>query len=137
MRRALSCLLLAVAAALVAATTSRAALQAPGRVVFTTPELTSFTAGTALADGRVVLAGAGTGVGRVVRLDPSGALDPSFGAAGVARLPANESGALQVLDRGGRRLLVVVAGTPAVQYDRQVIDLVGLTSGGELDPQFG
>jgi len=141
-------------------------LVAPGREVFAAPPprdalpphstgfiaATGFTAGAALADGRLVFAhgveeivdGQLTGRVEVLRLLRDGKVDTSFGDRGVAGYtipylppPAFESpGPLQLLDRGAGRLLLVAPNprTPDLPPD---IELVALMADGRTDPSFG
>lgn len=93
------------------------------------------------AQGRVLLAGSYDTIGQVLvaRLDPSGALDPSFGGDGIVTHdlgPGNIDTAEELRLLADGRL--VVAGT----IDRQApmrddLLVVRFESDGELDPTFG
>src|SRR4051794_35172128 len=158
----------AMIAALVLMTTPGVAFAQPlagrGRVVFPNagaPPIgtgrvpSGFIAGTALADGRLVLLRQVTVRASVpgaelelYRLLADGRLDPHFGAAGIAtvRLPAVPSGVapqldsrrgLQVLDRGGGRVLVAAAVHSEIASAAPPLVLIALTERGALDPAFG
>ena len=74
----------------------------------------------------------------VARLRPDGALDPSFGRGGIARvaIPANVSGLAQILRQPDGRLIIVGTSSPLrSEYPRLVI--ARLTPGGVLDASFG
>src|SRR3954452_2527252 len=143
--------LLTIVAALSAAAPASAGV-APGRVTFpfgTTAIVRSVdpfgpSLGVALPDGRVVLAGILRGKGvTLVRLRPDGALDPSFGAGGIARLavPFDKQlvGAFpeQLLRRPDGRLLLVYDGRTASKYQGPHLVVAGFTADGRLDRSYG
>ncbi len=123
---------------------------APGAVAFTVPP-TSGAAElggpgaegartvAALPDGSLLLAGLGSqGRAAVARLLPSGALDPSFGAGGVA-IPAINTRLvpLQVLPQPNGGIVVVGEGATLSPYTTATIVAIRLTSTGALDRTFG
>ena len=83
------------------------------------------------ADGRLLAAGTSDGSGVLVRYSADGALDATFGDAGIRRTPLGEdlrvSAALQQADG---HLLVVASGNTSVQLARYDRD-------GKPDPRFG
>ncbi len=129
-----------------------AAAVAPGRVTFPTAPRAErvgnaslvLSAGVALPEGGVVLAGR-DGAGDIVlaQLRPDGSLDPAFGAAGIAHVVPPTSGPstlarnLQVLRERDGRLLVVATATRSAANENDQLVVVGLSADGTLDGTFG
>lgn len=90
-------------------------------------------------DGRLVAAGAAAGSGwriALVRLDASGALDPTFSGDGIATLDLSsgiEAATAVVIQPGGR---IVTAGPSEVSGTRR-LTLAGFDTSGDVDPTFG
>jgi uncharacterized delta-60 repeat protein len=134
---------------------------APGRVVFAVkppgpqPNVDSAggaSAAVALPDGGAVLVARDADRGLVVaRIRANGALDSSFGRAGIARvtLPAAATpdpaprtfgvpfGLLQLLRAPDGRLIVVGMGAARTNLELPQVILARLTANGELDTTFG
>lgn len=123
-----------------AATPAPTVSTAPGRIVFPvdgpsvlrTDSGSGATLATALPDGSSLMFGsgaAGQGVEYAAKIGPSGALDPSFGTNGVARLDVPFGAAsdlTQVLRRSDGKLLLVssvLPSTPRTPYQFQVTRL--------------
>lgn len=92
-------------------------------------------------DGKLLVAGYATGTGNsdllVMRLDGSGAPDPTFGTGGITRTPigtGEDIANAMVLQPDGR---IVVAGTAVIDNDRHDFVIARYTSTGALDPTFG
>jgi uncharacterized delta-60 repeat protein len=87
-----------------------------------------------LPDGKLLAAGTSDAASTlfVARYTASGALDPSFGAAGIKAI-AQPLGVVVMLGRraSGRLVIVGSAATPSA-----VVRLLGLDSNGALDPTF-
>ena len=118
---------------------------APGRLVFDVPDGrgtsgAGFDAGVAQSDGRIAVV-ASTSLGALLlRLTPAGARDRSFGDAGAVVVPTVAgfgAGVVQVLDRGGGRLLVVRIVPGASLSASPHLQFVALTADGHPDPAFG
>ena len=97
------------------------------------------------ADGKVVVAGTAVGAGvvgqefAVVRLTDTGALDPTFGDAGIVltqNLPGQQKGGLEdiVIGRDGR---ILVAGLGEVASGQGAFALLRFHTDGSLDSTFG
>ncbi|MCZ6690420.1 MAG: hypothetical protein O7H41_12515 [Planctomycetota bacterium] len=95
--------------------------------------------------GRILAAGRGRGPGSgydvvVWRVDSSGALDPSFGAGGVAvydhnpGMGADDWATALALDAGGN--ILVAGSTRPTRWDHDTL-LLRLDPAGDLDPSFG
>lgn len=145
-----TCLLVVLALGFPAAGQAQSgAVVGPGRVVLpttaTAPEPNvdagGASAAVALPDGGAILVGGDRGRGIVLaRVTATGAPDPAFGSAGIARvlLPGGGFSVLQVLRRPDGRLLV--AGTPvgaATARALPALQVVGLTPQGFLDAGYG
>ena len=125
-----------------------AAAVAPGHVAFSVatkiPESNVDAGGAAAAvalpdGGAVMLAYDRTSRDvTVVRTRVDGALEPSFGRGGIARvaLPADVSSLAQILRQADGRLIVVGASRPA-QIELPNLVIARLTADGALDPSFG
>jgi uncharacterized delta-60 repeat protein len=97
------------------------------------------------ADGKVVVAGTAIGPGvvgqefAVVRLTDTGALDPTFGDAGIVltqNLPGQQKGGLEdiIIGRDGR---ILVAGLGEVASGQGAFALLRFHTDGSLDSTFG
>ncbi|WP_028063910.1 hypothetical protein [Solirubrobacter soli] len=125
-----------------------ATLKAPGRVVYPqdreAPGSQSnsgpFLAGVAQPDGRLVLARREvSGVG-LIRLEPDGREDRSFGLDGTVHLPvtfAPLASGFTLRVRPDGRLLLAVAVPGVTPQAGASLDLIALTAGGALDGSFG
>lgn len=94
-----------------------------------------------LDDGRIVAAGVAKAGGRDVfalaRYAPNGALDPSFGAGGIALLPVGSSySSIGDVERGPQGTLLI-AGQAVDPGGAPRMAIARVTAGGALDPGFG
>jgi uncharacterized delta-60 repeat protein len=128
-------------------------ISAPGRVAFSADGGTVRNAddsgaaadpAVALPDGGAVVvavdgASRETGVAEVVRLEPDGAPDPSFGNGGVARVTAGfpRLTIQQVVRAPDGTLILVGSGTHVDDQQLPQVVLVGLDPDGTLDQSFG
>ena len=133
-------------AAVVAATAGQArAASAPGRITvplgsivpFDAP--TGFSAGVIRPDGAAIVAAPQDGNRvRLAAVRPDGALDPAFGAGGIADVPLAQgfgSPAAELVLRPDGRLVIAVSG-PFVTNEPSRVRLLGLTAAGAPDPAF-
>lgn len=141
------CLLVCFAVTLSIATPSWAG-SAPGRVVLSVatkvPQAGVDAAGAgpavALPDNGVVMIALDRGFDGLttVALRSDGALDPSYGDGGIARVPvAGLVGFHQLLRQPDGRLIAVATRAPASKYELPRLVLVRLTSAGMADESFG
>jgi uncharacterized delta-60 repeat protein len=144
-RRSAPVALAALVAALLAAAPVRAASLDPGfgdqgRVVLDFGGMTSAVAGGVAIqpDGRIVAGGWIGGSFGLVRLLPDGALDPSFGTGGIARLgfgaegPGHNVPALAIQQDGKFVIAGSVHGSGGLDFA-----LARVNPDGSLDPSFG
>lgn len=141
------CLLVSFAVMISIATPSWAAT-ARGRVVLSVatkvPQVGVDAAGAgpavALPDNGVVMIALDRGFDGLttVALRSDGALDPSYGDGGIARVPvAGLVGIHQLLRQPDGRLIAVATRAPASKYELPRLVLVRLTSAGMADASFG
>lgn len=130
---------------LIATPAAARAATAPGRVVYETAtkfpvrglEAQGAVASAVLPGGEIVAATEENLT--VVRLRADGALEPSFGRGGIARLavPGGVFYPVQILPRPDGRLVVVGGGAEDPETEVPKLLVAGLTPGGALDPGFG
>jgi len=117
--------------------TARVALSRKGWIG-PAPELTQVSAIAALADGKVVVAGTSGSGAFLMRFAADGALDPSFGAGGIARTLATSFDTVNglLLENDGK-LLVLGARRSKVPTRYSVFALARFSADGAPDTSFG
>jgi uncharacterized delta-60 repeat protein len=112
-----------------------------GGIVTTALGFYSNVAGVALqADGKIVAAGAtdvnDTTVAALVRYNPNGSLDPTFGSGGKVRTPIGPYAFLSdvAIQTDGR---IVAAGSGVTSNYEQEVAVLRYLTNGSLDPTFG
>ena len=88
-------------------------------------------------DGRIVVGGEINSLAGVLRLNPNGTLDPSFGTAGLVTIPGGLGGGVQVIGVAIQQDGKIVAGISLINSGiRRSFSLARLNANGSLDGSF-